>query len=127
MKEQNFSFLGGDVLSQGEANRHRTVKAFNWDEAAKIIKEVFANHPDLVAEAGLRGDWAYTGGVIFEDGKPTNEHYTYLASTWATPSLVLIYDGHEQEDIPLLCTKDDRFDSDTKWDETSLAILGIEL
>ena len=35
--------------------------AFDWDKAAKVIKEKFETNKDLVAEAGLEGDWKYTG------------------------------------------------------------------
>ena len=129
MKESNLSFADGFLGMQVDVARARGAKhkAFDWDKAAQIIKERFAQHPDLSAEAGLQGDWNYTGGVIFENGKPTKENYTYLSSNWAAPTLILSWDGDEQEEIECSVESNDRFDSDTKWDETSLAILGINL
>ncbi len=75
----------------------------------------------------MQGDWNYTGGTIFRDGKPTNDEYTYLKSNWAKPTLILIWDGEEQEEIECLTESNDRFGSKTKWDEKSLNILGIKL
>ncbi len=101
--------------------------AFDWDKAAKIIKEKLKLYPDLKAEAGLQGDWAYTGGSIFKKGKPTNKSYTFLSSNWAKPTLILSWDGCEQEEIECFTNADERFTSDTKWDEKSLEILGIKI
>lgn len=101
-------------------------KAFDWDKAAEIIKDRLKTHPDLIAEAGLRGDWKYTGGEIFRDGKPTNEDYTYLSSNWAIPTLILSWDGYEQEEIDCSII-DSRFGSGSKWDNKSLKILGISI
>ena len=67
----------------GEANRGKSLMVFDWNKAAKIIKERNAT----TASAGLFGDWEWTGGSILENGKPNKESYTYLASTWATPEL----------------------------------------
>lgn len=128
MKQQNYSFIGPDIIAKSEANRDNPHRAFDWDKAAEIIKERFAVHPDLVAEAGLQGDWDYTGGEIFRDGKPTNDDYTYLSSHWATPTLILSWDDEEQEEVPCWVPQThSRFTSKTKWDEQSLAILGIQL
>lgn len=98
--------------------------AFNWDLAAEIIKQRFVQHPDLIAEAGLQGDWSYTGGCIFAEGEAIISEYTYLSSNWAIPTLILSWDGDEQESIECYCEADDRFNSDSKWDEESLKILG---
>lgn len=108
-------------------SRGAKLKAFDWDKAAQLIKEKLKEHPDLSAEAGLQGDWGYTGGVIFENGKPTNDNYTYLSSNWAAPTLILSWDGEEQEEVECSIERNERFDSYTKWDKDSLAILGIEL
>lgn len=123
MKEQNYSFLGPDVYAKGMSNRNNPVKAFDWDKAAEIIKAKFAEHHDLTAEAGLQGDWSYTGGCIFAEGHAIVSEYTYLSSTWATPMLVLSWDGEDQEEIPCYTDENDRFKSDSKWDEISLKIL----
>lgn len=129
MKTQEIAFWDSTTGLKAEQNRIKGIsqKALDWDTVAKIIKEKYKEHPDLVVEAGLQTDWAYTGGVIFENGKPTNDNYTYLSSNWATPSIVLNYDGEDQEDIPCVIEANERFDSDSKWDEISLGILGISL
>ena len=60
---------------------------FDWDKAAQLIKE---RQPHC-ASAGLRGDWGWTRGEIYRNGKivPKEETYTYLTSTWAVPELSL--------------------------------------
>lgn len=80
MKQSNLSFADGFLGIQAGVARSRgaKLKAFDWDKAAQLIKGKLKEHPDLSAEAGLQGDWDYTGGVIFENGKPTNDNYTYL-------------------------------------------------
>jgi hypothetical protein len=129
MKESNLSFADGFLGIQADVARARCakVKAFDWDKAANLIKENLKQYPNLVAEAGLQGDWDYTGGTIFEKGKPTNDSYTYLASNWATPTLILTNDGDEICEVDCSIERNDRFDSDSKWDESSLSILGISL
>ncbi|HEY5587570.1 MAG TPA: hypothetical protein VIK86_01290 [Candidatus Paceibacterota bacterium] len=130
MKKSNLSFADGfNPNGQGQINLKlgKPNMAFDWDKAAEIIKENFKLHKDLVAEAGLQGDWAYTGGIIFEDGKPTNDSYTYLSSNWAIPTLILSFDDEEQEEINCSVIKNERFDNDIKWDNISLSILGIQL
>ncbi len=125
MKESTLSFLGADVFAKGLQNKGQTHKVFDWDKAAKIIKEHLTKHPDLTAEAGLQGDWDYTGGVIFERGTHTNDHYTYLSSNWATPTLILSWEDEEQEELDCWAYMENgcRFDSSSKWDEESLVIL----
>jgi hypothetical protein len=60
---------------------------FDWVKAARLIKETGAEW----AMAGLSGDWDHTGGFIFENDKPVSKKntYTFLASDWATPTLIL--------------------------------------
>lgn len=129
MKSSTIGFAEGflGVNAQVARSQGAAIKAFDWDQAAMKIKEAYAQHPDLVAEAGLEGDWAYTGGVIFESGLATNGHYTYLASNWAAPTLILSWDGVEKESIECSCPESDRFNSETKWDTESLTILGLPL
>jgi len=124
MKKSELGFAEGFLSTRGLNNNPHM--AFDWDKAAEIIKDRLKKHPYLIAEAGLQGDWAYTGGEIFRDGKPTNEGYTYLQSNWATPTLILEWDGEEQEEIECY-KKNSRFTSDSKWDDESLKILGIAL
>lgn len=73
------------AVTLGMASRDNPLKVFDWDAAANYM--VLNNIK--YAAAGLSGDWEYTGGQIFADGKivPEEDTYTYLASTWATPQL----------------------------------------
>ena len=75
------------AFAMGQANRGRERKVFDWDKAVKIIKERELKN----CGAGLESDFEYTAGMILADGKPVTEGYTYLASNWATPQLI-IYD-----------------------------------
>lgn len=129
MKKSNLTFAQGFLgIESGVAkSQGKKQMAFDWDIAAKIIKEKLKLHPDLKAEAGLQGDWDYTGGVIFENGKPTNEDYTFLSSNWAKPTLILEWDGREQEETECSIEESERLTAKSKWDSISLEILGIEL
>lgn len=106
------------AIANGERNRGKPLMVFDWDKAAKIIKDSKCDF----AEAGLSGDWEWTGGVIFEDGKPCDKEntYTYLASTWATPELEV--DG---DTVPCWKYQDQTPDwgAETFWPETAIAIL----
>lgn len=92
------------------------LKVFDWDKAAQIIKE----RQPTEASAGLSEDWEWTGGVIYTNGKPVDETYTYLQSYWAIPELDL--DG---EVIPCWKYKNDTpgWDAKTYWPESALKIL----
>lgn len=93
-------------------------RVFDWHKAARRIREASPKE----AGAGLAGDWNYTGGDIFRDGKPVprKDTYTYLASNWATPELSL--DGNEE---PCWVYEDESpgWDQNTYWPESALAIL----
>lgn len=108
------------AFAMGEANRGKDLMVFDWDKAARIIKERGATS----ASAGLSGDWGYTGGNIFSDGKPNTESYTYLASTWATPELDVDGDIIDcfimEREVPEEWGTNY---SDIKWPESALAIL----
>ena len=54
------------AFMMGEAHRHDPLMVFDWDTAARIIAE---KSPKF-AVAGLEGDFEYTSGVIWKDGKP---------------------------------------------------------
>lgn len=112
-----------DTLSafyRGEAARKLGSRhmVFDWDKAAKIISE----EQPSIAYAGLRSDWEYTGGVIYQDNKPYFDGYTYLCSNWAMPELQL----DDGEKIPCWKYQDesDGWDSSTKWPKSALEILG---
>lgn len=130
MKKTNYGFFDAIFSGAYEAAKRKGNKQmyFDWDKAAEIIKAKLKDYPDLIAEAGLQGDWDYTGGEIFSKGKPRNDDYTYLSSNWAAPTLILTYGNHEQEEIECFTTDESlRFDEKSKWDEQSLSILGINL
>lgn len=100
-----------------EATSDRNGKVFDWDKAAKIIKE---RKPET-ASAGLAEDWFWTGGTIYENGRPVKSA-TYLASTWATP--VLRFDGEE-----IVCYRPKGYhgwNEDTRWPKSALKILDSE-
>lgn len=73
------------AFAMGEAHRHERRRVFDWDRAARFIVE----YKPRRVEAGLRDDWEWTGGTIYEDGCPVRDDYTYLASTWAIPEIAL--------------------------------------
>jgi hypothetical protein len=110
----------------------KSFKIFDWDKAARIIKE----RKPLFAFAGLRNDWGYTGGIIYANGQPVDKKntYTYLQSNWATPILKLQYDGFDDggdddcnlEVIPCFILSDNNpnnWNSGTYWVESALNIL----
>jgi len=100
----------------GEMNRNKELMVFDWDKAAQLIKAGgFKN-----ADAGLHSDWDWTGGNIFSDGKPNHNDYTFLASTWATPEIMI--DGDTQ-DCYKMQSETPGWKSDTKWPQSALDIL----
>ena len=113
------------AMLMGALNRGKEQMVFDWDTAARIIKE---RNP-IYAEAGLSGDWGNTGGMIFYNGKAISDSYTYLASTWAKPCLMLYtdkdqYDG-EMIECYLMKSNAHGWSSKTKWPDSALDILGF--
>lgn len=103
------------AFAMGEANRGNPLMVFDWDKAARILKE---REPEM-AEAGLRGDLGWTGGTIWEHGKPVTDCYTYLASTWATPVLII-----EDEEIECYVMESEtEWRCGTEWPESALRIV----
>ena len=106
------------AFARGEAARTRGAElmVFDWEKAARLIKERGAHD----ASAGLSGDWEWTGGSIYKDGHPDLEDYTFLASIWAEPEIVI--DGEVME-----CWRYEKetpgWDSSTKWPQEALDIL----
>jgi len=94
-----------------------TIKVFDWDKAAQIIKE---RKPQR-ADAGLAGDFEYTRGTIYRDGQiVTDDDVLYLASNWAAPTLIL--DDSEE----IVCSREEAgsgWDAKTKWPESARHIL----
>lgn len=107
-----------DILTAfaiGAANRGKPCKVFDWEKAARLIKE---RNPKK-ASAGLSEDWEYTAGTIYRDGEPVYDSYTYLASTWATPELEMdgeTFDCYRMED-------EGEWGASTKWPDEALRIL----
>lgn len=99
-----------------QAAKDKEPMVFDWIKAAKLIKE---RQPKLAC-AGLAGDWEWTGGEIFEDGKPVFDSYTYLASNHATPEIDL--DGYR---LDCYCMQSEQpgYHSGTKWPAEALEIL----
>lgn len=107
------------AFAMGEASRGREGRVFDWDTAARILREQKVTH----ARAGLQSDMEWTSGQILYDGVivPRDQTYTYLASNWAIP--VLDVDG---EEIPCFIMKSEAdvrgWDSDTYWPDSAIAI-----
>lgn len=116
------------AFMMGQMNRGRERMVFDWDKAARIIKEKGIKD----AMAGLSGDFPCTGGTILENGEPVMDDYTYLASTWATP--VLSYQDDEDEknvdgvvEFPCFVMEHEtEWNEKTKWPESALRILKEE-
>jgi hypothetical protein len=105
------------AMMMGMMSRGQEMKVFDWDKCARLIKE----HDPTTASAGLIEDWFWTGGIIYRDGKIVDEDdmYTYLASTWATPTLVM-----DDEEYPCYVMQSKtEWDEETYWPESSRNIL----
>ncbi len=111
-----------DTLSAfmiGEMNRGKDKMVFDWDKAVKLILENDWKN----CGAGLSSDFEWTAGHILVDGKPYNNDYTYLASTWATPQLIVYGDKDdgvfEYEDVIdcYIMKSETEYDHDTKFPE----------
>jgi hypothetical protein len=103
------------AFAMGNASRGKEAMVFDWDKAAQMILEMKADE----ARAGLSGDWEWTGGYIYEDGKPDFDGYTFLASTWATPEIEIdgeVYDCYKMK-------SETEWRADTKWPESAIDIL----
>ena len=107
------------AFEMGRRLRGNKRKVFDWDKAAFILKEDNA----INARAGLTEDWEWTGGYILFDSKPITDDYTYLASTWATPVLIIDLKN------PIECWRwedECEWDEYTKWPLSSLRIFKSE-
>jgi len=95
-------------------------KVFDWHKAAQIIRD----RKPTTAEAGLSGDWEWTGGCIYRDGKPVledgDDDYTYLASNWCKAELSV---GGELIDCWIPQSEQPSWKARTRWPESALAIL----
>jgi hypothetical protein len=106
------------AFMMGQLNRHQPRRVFDWIKAARLIVE----HRPIDASAGLQGDWEWTGGLIWESGRPVpaEDTYTYLASTWAIPEIELdLY----VIDCWIWQTDSPGWDSETYWPPEALALI----
>ncbi len=107
-----------EAITRAQANRGRTMRVFDWNKAAEIIKE----KKPVLARAGLGEDWEWTGGDIYVEGKIVTDSYTFLASNWAIPELEI--DG---EIIPCwIWENETEWNSDTKWPQSAIDIVNKE-
>lgn len=107
-----------EAVMRGIANMGKPERVFDWDKAARIIRE---RRPHA-AYAGLAEDLAETFSAIYADGEPLKDGSGYLASTWATPELYL--DGDSVD--CWLWEHETEWDADTRWPESALGILNGE-
>lgn len=103
------------AFAMGAANRGKPLMVFDWKKAAEIIRKEMPRE----AEAGLEGDWQFTGGLIFRDGKIVDDCYTYLASTWARPQILI--DGAYRDCFVM--EGETEWNESTKWPAEAKAIL----
>lgn len=119
----NLSLGGGVFFGMMQPKDPNGVKVFNWKKAAKIIKK----RKPVEAYAGLKEDWGCTSGKIIEAGKINKQESfcIYLASTWATPVLVIdvLGDGVEEEIDCWIRKKNTEYDSHTYWPKDAKDIL----
>jgi hypothetical protein len=106
------------AFMMGRASSGKERKVFDWAKAARMIRDANATE----ASAGLQGDWEFTGGQIFRDGKPlpASDTYVYLASTWATPEIEI---DNVFTDCYRLQSETPGWDAATYWPEEALAVL----
>lgn len=94
------------------------LKVFDWVRAATILGERKVQN----ASAGLQNDLEWTGGIILKDGVPVppQNTYTYLASVWATPILII-----GDEEIPCFVVHPERseWNASTYWPDEALRAL----
>ena len=90
---------------------------FDWEKAAEIIRD---RKPQF-AVAGLYGDYAYTSGVIWQNGKIATAEFTYLASKYAKPMLILDYE--EAIECYKMESETPGWDAYTRWPEAARLIV----
>ena len=89
-------------------------KQLDWDKA----KEICEKHKGCVITAGLGEDMFFTGGVIFDGQHRVKEHAPFVASTWATP-VVIVHTPEGHLCIPCYVNGNDPFMPDW-WPEIIL-------
>jgi len=106
------------AFAMGMANRGKELRVFDWEKAATIIKE--RNMKE--AYAGLLEDWDWENGQILHEGVPTikGNASVFLASTWATPVLLI---GNEFIPCFRIQSKTPGWDHQTFWPREAREIL----
>ena len=107
------------VFANGIATRNQESKVFDWQKAANLIKEALKANPKLYVEAGLEEDWSCTADVIMQNGEVVHG-MPYLASTWATPIVVI---GEVEHECYKMAHEVPDWNYDTVWPEVALDIL----
>lgn len=105
-----------EAFTKANAAKGREHMVFDWIKAAQLIKDRKPKH----VSAGLQGDWEWTGGTIFEGGKPVLDDCTYLSSNHAAPEIDL--DG-DRFPCYVMQSEQPGYGSDTKWPQEALEIL----
>ena len=72
----------------------------------------------LLGSQTSNSDYVYNAEM--QDGKIIKDDYTYLASTWATPVLILEY---EEEIECYVMQSKTKYRHDTKWPQSAIDIL----
>ena len=112
-------YARNEILQKKARENGSHYKVFDWDKAARIIKE---RNPQRAA-AGLREDWFWTGGTIWRDGKICTDEPPYLMSFWATPIIILEFEYGEEEIECWLPAEETEWDENTHWPESARKIL----
>ena len=111
------------AFTMGILNRGKELMVFDWDKAARIIKERGLHN----VGAGLSSDLEWTEGDILIDGNPIMDNKCFLASTWATPVMVVHDDEDYGDEIPCFVMESETdWHEDTLWPESALSILNAE-
>ena len=105
-----------EAFAFGEANRGKDAMVFDWNEAARLI----LSSGTKSASAGLKDDWEWTGGVIFECGAPVIDSGPYLLSTWAVPGIMI---NGKLLDCYVMQSEAQGWDAGTIWPQSALDIL----
>ena len=119
--EINERYARNEKLMEEAKKSGNPSKVFDWDKAARIIKE---RNPER-ALAGLSEDWFWTGGTIWRDGKICTDEPPYLMSFWATPIIILEFEDGEEEIECWMRADESAWDERTNWPESAKKILGV--
>ena len=106
-----------EAFAMGDANRGKELMVFDWDLAVKIIKDNNINN----AVAGLATNMEWTSDMILEEGKPCEDVYAYLSSTWAIP--ILVNSDNDEEYDCFIMEGGTEYDSSTVWPDSALELL----